>query len=215
MRQGVPQPWHIGRSSTHAKGGVLNPDNRFLVFQLGAISAVILMAFMFSVLSQDSFAGPGVPVIQCATIGAIAAALGSLWMFRSMRKPLENPLVHALGNLAAGAGIGFWLIWSALQALPRLTATATQTYRVEYTRTDGWKNCRFGVAFDAPFLREHVKICGGRWGLSPDAPRGMLNVVAQTGPYGMYLQSITDTSIEVDPGGQPIRRCSANQGSSC
>ncbi len=157
---------------------------------LGFAVAVLALFVLFLMLSRDTYVAPAVPALWFYLAGALLAALVCERLLRDTRKPLENPLKHALGSCMAGAAVGVILVMLILDLLVFFSAHQPHAGSVRYEVTSGWKNCPFGVAFEDPVLQQRIKICGTRWRL-PEAPRaGVLHVTEQSGPYGVVLQQV-------------------------
>ncbi|WP_322005696.1 hypothetical protein [Paraburkholderia tropica] len=158
---------------------------------LGLTVAIAALFVLFLVLSRDTYVAPTVPALWCYLAGALLLALVCERLLRDTRKPLENPLKHALGSCMAGAAVGVILVMLILDLLVFFSAHQPHAGSVNYEVTSGWKNCRFGVAFEDPVLQHRITVCGTRWRL-PDVPRaGVLHITERSGPYGVVLQQVT------------------------
>ncbi|PCE27952.1 hypothetical protein BWP39_05450 [Paraburkholderia acidicola] len=156
--------------------------------------ATVALIFWLAILVRDAYPGPNVPVLWINIAGALPAAMATAWWARDWRKPLANPLIHALRSLLPGAMVGFLVVNLTLDTLVRFTASQRHTGWASYEVTQGWKNCHFGVVFEDPVLRVPLRVCGSRWNL-PDTPNaGVLRITEVGGPYGVVLQQVTTGS---------------------
>jgi len=164
---------------------------RQAIVQLCAFLAFMALLFELALLTRDVYAAPGLPALWLTVAGAVAMAPVCLGLLRGLRRPLENPLSHMLGSLATGAIAGAMLVHLATNMVVRMTANEPHAEWTGYVVTTGWKNCRFGVAFDDPVLRGRIQVCGPRWGLPATPGGGVLHVVEVAGPYGVVLRQVT------------------------
>ncbi|PMS21955.1 hypothetical protein C0Z18_05320 [Trinickia dabaoshanensis] len=148
-----------------------------------------------AVLSRDVYPAPGLPALRLTVACALFAALACVWLLRGLRRPLENPLIHAFGSVVTGAIAGVFLVRLTTDVVVVLTAHRPHTQSTAYVITAGWKNCRFGVAFEDPVLRARMTVCGTRWRLAATPQAGVLQVAELAGPYGVVLRQITTDAV--------------------
>ncbi|EGD06099.1 hypothetical protein B1M_03112 [Burkholderia sp. TJI49] len=161
-----------------------------LTVWLVPLAAVLVLGW----LTRGAYHAPGRLATTLKAVGALAGAVAAVGMQPVSLSRRDGALACQILNVALGAMAGYVIVSLSLDLLARQTATQARVELVSYDLTGGWKNCRYGVAFDDDALQARLTLCGPRVGVPQRPDTGTQRLTETVGPYGMVLNS---TEVEM------------------